>query len=529
MRLSSQALPYQFRRNPLVTAGFLVFALFAAYELSQYILSEDTTTLLLIALAFVACGIVVAILKNWRTGVYLFLTWLLFEDFARKFLGNNMAIYFAKDILAIVVFISFFAAYRRKQVQHTFKPPFLVPLFVLVWFGFLQIFNFASTSFAFGLLGLKLYFFYIPLIFIGYSMLNSESDLRRFFFVNIGLALAIAALGIAQAILGHTFLNPEVAADDLRELSTLYRTAPITGAIIYRPTSVFVSDGRFGSYMIFAWLITFGVIGYLLLRNRQGRTFGTLCLAVMTVAVVLTGSRGALLWTGGSAAVSTVAFLWGGPWRQRGLTRILRTIQRAVLFGALALILLFIFNPDALLSRYAFYWETLSFSSPQSELVYRARDYPLQNFMNAFQYPRWPYGYGIGTASLGVQYVGRFFHVAAPVAGTENGYGTLIVELGIVGLALWIIMTVAVIVSCWKVVSKLKGSPWFPLAFVIFWYAFLLLVPLSFSGIVSYQNFVQNAYLWLLIGILFRMPKIAVSSQFSVPEADGQVPGRWIR
>src|SRR5437899_6647772 len=40
------------------------------------------------------------ILNNWRHGVYLFLAWLLFEDFARKFLGNNMAIYFAKDFLA---------------------------------------------------------------------------------------------------------------------------------------------------------------------------------------------------------------------------------------------------------------------------------------------------------------------------------------------------------------------------------------------------------------------------------------------
>src|SRR2546429_6484126 len=50
----------------------------------------------------------------------LFLTWLLFEDFARKFLGNNMAIYFAKDFLALVVFICFLAAYRRRKMT-TFR------------------------------------------------------------------------------------------------------------------------------------------------------------------------------------------------------------------------------------------------------------------------------------------------------------------------------------------------------------------------------------------------------------------------
>jgi len=58
------------------------------------------------------------------------LTWLLFEDFARKYLGNNMAIFFAKDALAAVVYLSFFLAYRRKEVA-TFRPAFLMPLLLL--------------------------------------------------------------------------------------------------------------------------------------------------------------------------------------------------------------------------------------------------------------------------------------------------------------------------------------------------------------------------------------------------------------
>jgi hypothetical protein len=35
---------------------------------------------------------------------------------------------------------------------------------------------------------------------------------------------------------------------------------------------------------------------------------------------------------------------------------------------------------------------------------------------------------------------------------------------------------------------------------------------------VAYQNFVNNAYLWLLIGVLFRLPKLAQMPQ-SVPMA----------
>src|SRR6266436_6726223 len=62
----------------------------------------------------------------------------------------------------------------------------------------------------------------------------------------------IVALGIIQSIAGPRFLNPAVMADDIRLLSETYRSAPISGAIVYRPTSVFVSAGRFADMLIVA-------------------------------------------------------------------------------------------------------------------------------------------------------------------------------------------------------------------------------------------------------------------------------------
>jgi hypothetical protein len=70
--------------------------------------------------------------------------------------------------------------------------------------------------------------------------------LRRnpLYLLSLAIAALICSLGIAQAILGHTFLNLEHPAEDIKDLSRPYRTAPISGVIVYRPTSVFVSDGR---------------------------------------------------------------------------------------------------------------------------------------------------------------------------------------------------------------------------------------------------------------------------------------------
>jgi hypothetical protein len=516
MRLLAHSFPLSLRRGPLVAVGFFVFAMIAAYQVAGYIVNNDVTSLAFVAMAFVGGAFVVAMLNNWRNGVYFFLAWLLFEDLARKFLGNNMAIYFAKDFLVAIVYMSFFIAYRRKEKGlQLLRPPFFLALAVFVWFGVLQVFNPGSTSIFFGILGMKLYFYYTPLFVIGYALIDSEVALRRFFNINLAIMLAIIVLGLAQSVLGHTFLNPEVPAEDIRLLSQTYRAAPISGVIVYRPTSVFVSAGRFGDMLIVAWLIVFGFSGYLLLRERRGRLFAFLALGLTAAGCVMCASRGVFMWSIGSGLVGAAAFFWGAPWRQGEARRIFRTLQRAVLGVALAMLILFFAFPDALLNRLAVYSETLDPRSPANELMNRTRDYPLANFLGAFDSPRWAYGFGIGTVSLGGQYVSRIFHVAPPTDAVESGFGNIILELGIVGLLLWFVMSGAVLFSAWKVVRKLKGSPWFPLGFMIFWYAFLLLIPFTFQGMQAYQDFVLNAYLWLLLGILFRLPKLAQAAQLT--------------
>ena len=211
--------------------------------------------------------------------------------------------------------------------------------------------------------------------------------------------------------------------------------------------------------------------------------------------------------------VTSAAFVWGAPWREGEALRAFRAVQRAVLATALGIALLFFIFPDAISSRFAIYQETLSPDSSSSELGHRAWDYPLRNFIGAFNYERWPYGYGIGTTALGGQYVARLFGAKPVGVGIESGYGTLVVEMGVGGLLLWIVMSSTILFTSWKVLRKLKGTPWFPLGFVIFWYAFILLYVATFAGIQAYEDFVLNAYLWLLLGILFRLPHIKLSAE----------------
>jgi hypothetical protein len=527
MRVASVLPSGQFGRRRLLGLGTLVVGAFAAYEAAQYVINGDITGLAYAALCLAGVAVVVAILHSWRNGVYFFLSWLLFEDFVRKFLGNNMAIYFAKDFLVLIVYISFFVAVRRKEVT-IFRPPFLMPVLIFVWFGVIQIFNPASTSIWYGLMGFKIFFYYVPLIFIGYALLNSEAELRRFFTVNLVLVLVIVSLGITQSILGPSFLNPEVQTEDLRALSSLYRVTA-SGVTAYRPTSVFVSAGRYADFIMVAWILVLGFSGYLLLRQKKGRAFAFIAIPVTAAGAFLTASRGSFLWGMINAAATSVAFIWGAPWRQGEARRVFRSIQRVAIGIGLGIVVLFYAYPDALMSRLAIYEETLTPGSPTSELTHRGWTYPVDNFLGAFYYDRWPYGYGIGTTALGGQYVARFFNVKPPVIGVESGFGTLVVEMGIVGLILWLVMGLAILFAAWRVVKKLKGSPWFPLGFVIFWYAFFLLFPATFGGIQPYEDFLLNAYLWLLLGLLFRLPTLALSAQYAANAPVSEPARRWIR
>jgi hypothetical protein len=137
--------------------------------------------------------------------------------------------------------------------------------------------------------------------------------------------------------------------------------------------------------------------------------------------------------------------------------------------------------------------------------------------------------YVLGTTALGGQCVARFFNVKPPVIVVDRGFGTLVVEMGIGGLVLWIVMSMAILFSAWKILNKLKGSPWLPLGFVVFLYSFFSLIPATFGGMVAYEDFLLNACFWLPLGLLLRLPTIALSAQFAVNAPVALPARRWMR
>jgi hypothetical protein len=223
----------------------------------------------------------------------------------------------------------------------------------------------------------------------------------------------------------------------------------------------------------------------------------------------------------------TAAFLWGAPWRWGQGHRMIKALRRGFLFGGLGLILMVEVFPTVIGGHWAFLTETLSLSGEGSQLASRAWEYPVQNLMGAFGEGQVLTGHGTGLSSLGMEYVGRLLNEPLPEFNVESGYGGLIVEMGIFGIVLWFLWVSVLLWQGWKIVRKLRETVYFPIGFAIWWYCVVALVLLMYFGLQAYQNFVNNAYLWLLVGVLYRLPKLAEMPQaVPVPKHLRGVP-RW--
>ena len=510
MQELASARPPTMRDQTLIGAGLFALGLWLAWEVGEKIVADDERSLIFGAMIFAGCIVAAMILRNWRTGFYLFFVWMLFEDLFRKYMGNGLLLFFGKDILAALVYISFFAAVRKGR-EKRFRAPFLLFLSFFFLLGVLQVFNQNSPHILYGLLGFKTYFYYIPFMYVGYALIRDDEDLRKFLVLNAALCGLIAALGIAQAILGNSFLNPTKLAPELQDLGNLEKSTQ-TNQIFNLPDSVFVSSGRFEFFLILAFILALGTGGYLLVGNLRGRKVVFLAIGIVGVATLLSGSRGAFMFVIISALALGGGFLWGAPWRQRQAHRMIKAIRGSVIFGATGLILILFLFPKEAGSRIEYYTETLLPGSSTYQLGNRTWDYPIQNLLAVFDGRNWLLGNGIGTASLGGQYVAKFTGTPLLDLWVEEGYGVLIVEMGIIAPFLWILWTAALLYYGWGVVRRVRQTRFFPIAFAIFWFGFLLLYPMTYGGLSAYQNYINNAYLWLLVGVLFRLPEIQAST-----------------
>jgi O-antigen ligase len=99
----------------------------------------------------------------------------------------------------------------------------------------------------------------------------------------------------------------------------------------------------------------------------------------------------------------------------------------------------------------------------------------------------------------------------------EGGYAAVAVEMGAIGLALWLAWSIAWVGRQWRCIRAARGRHAAASGFVLFGWMLSFLFVGFVVGLQVFQNFVTNAYFWLLSGVIFAIPFTVAGSS---PAAD---------
>jgi hypothetical protein len=228
---------------------------------------------------------------------------------------------------------------------------------------------------------------------------------------------------------------------------------------------------------------------------------------VKAIALTCAAVAGAGIWVSGGRALfllgaSLVALALIAP----GFAERRRSFARAIPIVIVGLVLVFLFSllvPTLLRNRLEWYQSTLDPRSPQNEWTYRWSVYG-RGTVEGVRIGGL-FGIGTGQESLGKPYLQDDPDSNQGLYQVESGFGSVAVEWGIVGLSLWILWTLKWL---WRAGSSVRqsrdGPPGVAAAgFVLAGWLILTMTVQFFTGYSAFQNFLQNAYFWLISGIVF--------------------------
>jgi hypothetical protein len=280
---------------------------------------------------------------------------------------------------------------------------------------------------------------WVPFFFFGYIIMRSKARFRAFFVI---LGIIASLNGIVSTI--QTQLTPsQLAAWGPGYREKIYGTDGVSGRVYYTGKSERVrppalgSDQGFGGYV--GVLALPGALALLAAGGIRRRPVLALLLCVGALLAIATSlQREAVL--GGVAALIAFAVLSIGAGRSvtRPLGALLAILATVVVF---ILIVSSSFNSE-IFSRYS----SISPSSAGST-TFNYRAHTLAEIPNDIQ--DFPFGAGLATVGAAAGFGGEN---SARLSG-ESQYNYVVIELGLIGLLLWIALSLRVILL---VISKIR-------------------------------------------------------------------------
>jgi hypothetical protein len=424
------------------------------------------------------------ILFKWQRGYWMLLLYIPFAGLVTLAMRPSPLGTLVKDLLFVLPTYAVFFLLHTRELQRIQIPRLLTLLIVLfASLTMLQLFNPNVKNFLVGVIGVKVWLLYLPMLYISAVFFSSAEVLLRVLRVCTVLTVISCSLGLVQFVLGQIIGYQQVMTmmyGSAAAAATQNFTSFDMGAEFFRIPSTFSFLAQYAGFC----LVMMPVI-YMLQTiepDARWRLFARIAMGVLVIASVLSGSRGNWLFT-------PLLFL------------MILLIDAKLTRLAIGII----FGPVLMLSAlYAGGFDIfLLFQSTAGLTQDYGRDLVIPDLIRALTNS--PLGSGTGINTGGATNIMSEIERATTVM-TEGYYAKAIIELGIPGLMLLLMIIATVILYGLNLRHRLRDPKARSCAAAIT--AFLIVIGLhSFKGWLVDLDPI-NVWYWVLAGILFALPQI---------------------
>lgn len=312
--------------------------------------------------------------------------------------------------------------HRRASVRHQLSIP--IVLFA-AWCG-VQVLNDRNPNFFMALAGFRSWVIWLPVFFITYDYIRSRREIQRLVIFLLLVMTPLAAYGIVQYQIGFGHLHALGPGFDVFRDEAYVWQREGTYEVQLRPPSTMVSTHAFAMGAGDVALLAAGALGFFR-RRRSAQLLAIGALPLLVIGMLITAVRSAV------ASVAAAAIIFLALVRRPGLALLV------ALVGIVAIIHVGELTGGTALKR----METI-ITEPEYTVARLYRPWAMALNWTS----RHPLGGGVASG-IGR---GRMLWETAPVGSlpleertpwSENEYGRALIELGIPGFLLFIVMLAA--------------------------------------------------------------------------------------
>ncbi|HYW20233.1 MAG TPA: hormogonium polysaccharide biosynthesis protein HpsL [Nodularia sp. (in: cyanobacteria)] len=439
-----------------------------------------------------------------RPAFFAFLIYMPFAGTITHYIGNSPILQLAKDSFYIPALIAFWQTCRQQGLPLILPKEIKTPLFILLGFCLLTLifinggqqfnpppFGLLETAtkenpIAMGILGLKVFLGYLPLIGCAYYLIRNKEDFLFLSRLQVVIILICCTLGIIQYILLATGVceGTRNATGINLFKATIEARCYFGGSLLYSPSEgairlpgTFVAPWQWAWFLISSTFFAFAT-GFTD-RAIIWRLLGLGSLATVFINAVISGQRIALA----LVPICFVVLLL--------VTGEIRNLKRFIPMGlGLALILgmAIALNPGIVQQRIDSFVGRVEAAPPE--------DFIVQQFQENWKNVDTPIGSGLGRATNSARALGRTKLV-------EVYYAKVLWEVGIVGVMAFLALVTTLTITGFKAYRSIKdpnlrsygAAVW---VFILFISYNTYYYPLDVDPVAVYY--------WFFAGVLLKLP-----------------------